>query len=168
MALRDTGIVEHTGEAVEQRLLSSESITRQRLRVLLLDHVRRVVQDDMPAAYTDLAVAQALEASMGAVFACNAYVDAQAPWALKKTDFARMETVLGTLYICIGQLAVAVQPVMPTAMAKLLDAMGIDPALRTFKAICSPWYAQLAESNFQLEQPQGIFPRLELPETEPA
>ena len=41
VALRDTGIVEHTGEAVEQRLLSSESITRQRLRVLLLDHVRR-------------------------------------------------------------------------------------------------------------------------------
>ena len=134
----------------------------------LLAHVGRVTLQEMPAAYTELAFAQALEAWMGAVFACNAYVDAQAPWALKKTDFARMETVLATLYICIVQLAVAVQPAMPGSAAKLLDAMGIDPALRTFEAIGSQWYPLLAESNFKLEQPQGIFPRLELPETEPA
>ena len=58
---------------------------------------------------------------MGAVFACNAYIDAAAPWALKKTDPERgWQTVLATLYICIAQLAVAVQPVMPGSMAKLL------------------------------------------------
>jgi methionyl-tRNA synthetase len=134
----------------------------------LLEHVARAVQHGMPAAYTELAFAQALEAWMGAVFACNAYVDAQAPWALKKADFARMETVLATLYMCIARLAVAVQPVMPGSMAKLLDVMGIDPTLRTFEGIGSDWYLPLAESDFQLEQPQGIFPRLELLETEPA
>ena len=134
----------------------------------LFAHVGRVVQQEMPAAYADLAFAQALESWMGAVFACNAYVDAQAPWALRKTDFARMQTVLATLYICIAQLAVAVQPVMPGSMAKLLDAMGIDPALRNFTAIGSHWYSPLAESDFVLEQPQGLFPRLELVEAEPA
>jgi len=134
----------------------------------LFEHVGRVVHREMPEAYTELAFAQALEAWMGAVFACNAYVDSEAPWALKKTDFARMETVLATLYICIAQLAVAVQPVMPGSMAKLLDAMGIEPGLRTFEAIGSHWYSPLAESDFVLEQPQGIFPRLEMPEAEPA
>lgn len=130
----------------------------------LLAHVDRAIHQEMPAAFTDLAFAQALESWMGAVFACNAYIDAQAPWALKKTDPERMKTVLATLYICIAQLAVAVIPVMPGSMSKLLDAMGIAPDLRDFDAIRSHWYSPLAESNFQLEKPQGIFPRLELPE----
>lgn len=130
----------------------------------LFAHVDRVIHHDMPAAYTDLAFAQALEAWMGAVFACNAYIDAEAPWALKKTDPERMTTVLATLYICIAQLAVAVIPVMPTSMNALLDSMGVAPNLRTFEGVRSHWYSALAESNFRLEKPQGIFPRLELPE----
>ena len=31
------------------------------------------------------------------MFACNQYIDAQAPWALRKTDPDRMHAVLGTL-----------------------------------------------------------------------
>ena len=42
----------------------------------LFAHVDRVIHAEMPAAYADLAFAQALEAWMGAVFACNAYIDA--------------------------------------------------------------------------------------------
>ena len=37
-------------------------------------------------AFEQLAFSQGLEAWMRAVFACNAYVDVQAPWALRKTD----------------------------------------------------------------------------------
>ncbi|GGD51145.1 methionine--tRNA ligase [Erythrobacter arachoides] len=132
----------------------------------LLAHVGRVIAKDMPAAYTDLAFAQALESWMGAVFACNAYIDAQAPWTLKKTDFARMETVLATLYVAIAQLALAVEPVMPTAMDKLLGAMGVGKDLRTPEAIRSDWYAPLETSDFRLAKPEGLFPRLELPEAE--
>ncbi|OYX66550.1 MAG: methionine--tRNA ligase [Sphingomonadales bacterium 32-64-17] len=134
----------------------------------LLAHVTRVVGEEMPAHYTDLAFSQALEAWMGAVFACNAYIDAAAPWALKKTDFARMETVLAVLYQCIAQLAVAVVPVMPGAMGRLLDAMGIDESLRTFTAIGSDWYAPLAGSEFRLGKPEGQFPRLDIPQAEDA
>ncbi|VVT15547.1 methionine--tRNA ligase [Erythrobacter sp. EC-HK427] len=132
----------------------------------LFTHVDRVIHQEMPAAYADLAFAQALEAWMGAVFACNAYIDAAAPWALKKTDPERMQTVLATLYICIAQLAVAVVPVMPGSMAKLLCAMGIGEDLRSPDAIRSHWYSPLAESDFRLDQPQGLFPRLELPAAE--
>ncbi len=125
--------------------------------------VNEAVSRAMPAAYADLALSQAAEAWMGAVFACNAYIDAQAPWSLKKTDAERMETVLATLYICIAQLAVAIAPIIPASADILLDRMGIASKLRNFAGIVTNWYSPLAESDFRIEQPQGVFPRLELP-----
>jgi methionyl-tRNA synthetase len=125
--------------------------------------VRTAVTEAIPAAMSALAVSQAAEAWMSAVFACNAYVDAQAPWALKKTDPDRMETVLATLYICIAQLAVGISPFIPASATKLLDQMGVAPELRTFEGIESNWYSPLAESGYRLDQPVGLFPRLELP-----
>ena len=130
---------------------------------VLLTLINTAVRRDIPEAFEELALSQAAEAWISAVFACNAYIDAQAPWALKKTDVARMETVLGTLYICIAQLAVAIEPIIPASAAKLLDQMGITPELRTFEAISSHWYSPLAEGGFRLDQPQGLFPRLEMP-----
>ena len=130
---------------------------------VLLTLINTAVRRDIPEAFEELALSQAAEAWISAVFACNAYIDAQAPWALKKTDVARMETVLGTLYICIAQLAVAIEPIIPASAAKLLDQMGITLELRTFEAIGSHWYSPLAEGGFRLDQPQGLFPRLEMP-----
>jgi methionyl-tRNA synthetase len=120
----------------------------------------------IPNAYADLALSKACELWIHAVFACNAYIDEQAPWALKKTDPERMQTVLATLYICIAILAVAIRPVIPASVDKLLDSMGVDPQLRTFEAIQGHWYSPLAESGFRLEAPQPLFPRLDLPEEE--
>jgi methionyl-tRNA synthetase len=128
----------------------------------LLDLVGRTVSQAVPEAFADLAISQALEAWMQAVFACNAYIDAQAPWALKKTDPERMETVLATLFICIAQLAIGVRAVVPSSADKLLDQMGISESVRNFEAAGSDWYSPLAESDFRLSQPQGLFPRLEL------
>ena len=134
----------------------------------LFELLDKAVLQEMPAAYERLAFAQALESWIGAVYACNAYIDEQAPWALRKTDPERMQTVLATLYIAIAVLAVAAIPVMPQSMAKLLDAMGIGPELRTFEGIWSHWYSPLAESGYRIDKPQGLFPRIELPESEPA
>ncbi|WP_066652450.1 MULTISPECIES: methionine--tRNA ligase [Sphingomonas] len=129
----------------------------------LFETIDGIVRGSMPRAYEELALSQATEAWIQGVFACNAYIDEQAPWALKKTDTQRMETVLATLYICIAQLAVAIAPVIPGSAAKLLDAMGIAPELRTFEAIGAHWYSPLAEGGFRLEQPVALFPRLEAP-----
>jgi methionyl-tRNA synthetase len=128
----------------------------------LSDFVGNTVGSVMPAAYNTLGMSQALEAWMQAVFACNAYVDAQAPWALRKTDPERMETVLATLFICIGQLAVAISPIIPDSADKLLKHMGISNQAATFVGITGDWYSPLAESGFQLESPQPLLPRLEL------
>ncbi len=124
--------------------------------------VDAAVRDAMPRAYAEIALSQATETWIQAVFACNAYIDEQAPWALKKTDPGRMETVLATLYICIAQLAVAIAPVIPGSAAKLLDAMGIAAELRSFSAIGSHWYSPLAEGGFRLAPPVPLFPRLEM------
>ncbi len=129
----------------------------------LLALVDNVVCEDVPRHFQNLAMSQGLDSWMQGVFACNAYVDAQAPWALKKTDPERMETVLATLFICIAQLAVAVLPIIPDSAAKLLNQMGIPEDVRNYSKINSHWYSVLAESNFKIAQPQGLFPRLELP-----
>jgi methionyl-tRNA synthetase len=116
----------------------------------------------IPEAFESLGLSRACEAWIHAVFACNAYIDEQAPWTLRKTDPARMETVLATLYICIAVLAVAIRPVIPASADRLLDAMGVEPELRTFDGILSHWYSPLAESDFRLSAPTPLFPRIEL------
>jgi methionyl-tRNA synthetase len=129
----------------------------------LFDIVGTAVGKQLPESFEALAMSQGLESWIHAVFACNAYVDMQAPWALKKSDPERMETVLATLFICIAQLAVAVLPVIPESATRLLDQMGIPADVRTFATIGSHWYSSLAESDYRLAQPQGLFPRLEMP-----
>jgi len=134
----------------------------------LLELVVKAIASDIPAAFEDLALHQAVEVWLQAVFACNAYIDAQAPWALRKTDPERMETVLATLYICIAQLAVAIGPVIPASAGALLDHMGVPLEVRGYATIGSHWYSALAESEFRLAAPTPLFPRLELPAEESA
>jgi methionyl-tRNA synthetase len=134
--------------------------------VALFATVDRAITTDIPEAFESLALQQGIEAWLQAVFACNAYIDSEAPWTLRKTDPGRMETVLATLYINIAQLAVAISPVIPASSAKLLDTLGIPAALRTIVGIRSHWYSPLAESDHRIIAPTPLFPRLELPETE--
>ncbi|MES2443788.1 MAG: methionine--tRNA ligase [Pseudomonadota bacterium] len=103
------------------------------------------------AAFHDLALSQGVEAWMGGVFACNQYIDAQAPWALRKSDPERMHAVLATLLGAIRELAVTIQPVVPTAAAALLDQLGPE-----------------GDPDFRIAPPTPIFPRLELRQSEEA
>ena len=98
--------------------------------------------------FQGFAFSAGLEAWMGAVFACNQYVDATAPWTLRKTDPQRMAEVLGALVAAIRMLTVAVAPVIPSSADKLLAL--IDSG----------------QGGVPIPQPQPIFPRLELAEEE--
>ncbi|MGI8706160.1 MAG: methionine--tRNA ligase [Sphingomicrobium sp.] len=100
---------------------------------------------ELEARFDEFAFSVGLEAWMGAVFACNAYVDFAAPWALRKSDPERMADVLGTLVVAIRKLAVAVVPVIPGSAERLIEV--IDSGL-----------------HGGLDQPVPIFPRLELGE----
>ena len=131
----------------------------------LLVSVRRAAEN-FEKAMADLAPSVAIEAWMKAVFACNAYIDAQAPWALRKTDPARMEAVLATLYDAIASLAIMIQPVIPASAAALLDQMGVDGDMRGYDVIGTDWYARLRADSFILSAPKPLFPRLELTEAD--
>jgi methionyl-tRNA synthetase len=82
------------------------------------------------------------------------YIDEQAPWALKKTDTARMETVLYVVADVLRILAILIQPFMPDAMSKLLDQLAVPDDQRTFKYIDHD-----LEPGTALPAPTGIFPR---------
>ena len=119
--------------------------------------------------FENLAFSDGLDHWMKAVFACNQYVDEQAPWTLKKTDPERMKAVLLTLFKQVRDLAIAVRPVVPAASDRLLDQMGIAADQRDYAALANDeWYAALAQSGFVLEKPEGVFPRLDMPEQEAA
>ncbi len=129
----------------------------------LQDQVLSACRDELPAAFEELAFSTGIEAWMRAVFACNQYIDEQAPWTLRKTDPARMVAVLNNLVICIRSLGLAIAPVVPASAAKLLDQLGIPEEERSFAALADDqWFARLVASGFTLSQPVGIFPRLEM------
>ena len=131
----------------------------------LMATVRAACAEELPREFEKLNFSVGLDAWMRAVFACNQYVDEQAPWTLRKTDTARMEAVLMTVFRCVHDLAIAVRPVVPTAADALLDQMGIAANARDYAAIGNAdWFEALVESGFALGQPAGVFPRLELPE----
>jgi methionyl-tRNA synthetase len=132
----------------------------------LLALVRRATAEEVPARFGELALSQGIEAWIRAVFACNQYIDAQAPWALRKTDPERMTAVLAALCEAIVDLAIAISPVIPVASAKLLDQMGVPADERNFTVLADRGrYARLAASGTALEAPSPIFPRIEAPQS---
>src|SRR3954468_19083724 len=121
----------------------------------LLETVRQATAGMLPAHFERLELSQGIEAWLRAVFACNQYIDAQAPWALRKTDPERMKAVLATLYEAIADLAIAVQPVIPGSAAKLLDAIGVPAGERSYAALEDDGrYLRLAASGFALAPPE--------------
>lgn len=136
----------------------------------LLATVHEACAQELPREFDRLSFSTGIEAWLRAVYACNQYVDEQAPWTLKKTDPDRMKAVLQTLFVALRDLAIAIQPVIPSKAAGLLDQLGIPADERGLGALDDKqWFDRLATSGFTIAPPTPLFPRLELPdETEPA
>jgi methionyl-tRNA synthetase len=131
------GILPEAGQAAEDREL--------------LDFVHGIATIDMVEHFDRLGFSFGIEAWMKAVFACNQYVDAQAPWALRKTDPQRMAAVLGTVVAALQELASAIAPIIPGSAQKLLSQLNAG------------------KDGHPIEAPLPLFPRLELEtEAEPA
>lgn len=122
--------------------------------------VSAACREELPAAFDRLAFSVGIEAWMQAVFACNQYVDEQAPWALRKTDPERMRRVLATLCGCIRDLAVAISPIVPVASTKMLDALCIPADARDLAALAA---MDPALGAIRVDSPSPVFPRLDLP-----
>ena len=121
----------------------------------------------LKTAFDDLMLSQGIEAWLRGVYACNQYIDAEAPWALRKTDPERMHAVLRTLVRAIRMLAIAILPVVPDGAGRVLDQLGVEA--RDHAAIDDEgWYGRMVDAAFTMTAPTPAFPRLELPVTEAA
>ncbi|WP_268870307.1 methionine--tRNA ligase [Caenispirillum salinarum] len=105
---------------------------------------------------------EALETIWVVVRAANAYVDRQAPWVLRKSDPARMATVLYVLMEAVRNVAILMQPVVPESAAKMLDQLSIPDDARTFAALGE---GGALTAGTPIPKPQGVFPRYVEPET---
>jgi Methionyl-tRNA synthetase len=64
---------------------------------------------------------RAIKSVLELISACNAYVDTQAPWSLKKTNKIRMEEVLYLVTNIIIKSAIMLYPIIPTSSKKVLN-----------------------------------------------
>jgi methionyl-tRNA synthetase len=116
----------------------------------LLALVEQATATEVPDAFERLAFSIGIEAWLRAVFACNQYVDAQAPWTLRKTDPERMAAVLGTLVAAVRELTNAIAPIIPESADRLMAVLNAG------------------EGGAPISQPAPLFPRLELVDEEAA
>ncbi|TWH33587.1 MULTISPECIES: methionine--tRNA ligase [unclassified Aminobacter] len=107
-------------------------------------------------AMKDQAIHHALAAVFAVVAEANRYFAGQEPWALRKTDPARMETVLWTTAETVRRVAILCQPYMPESASKLLDLLAIAPDARKFANVSE---ASELQPGQELPAPQGVFPR---------
>ncbi|MBV7260022.1 methionine--tRNA ligase [Erythrobacter crassostreae] len=142
-----------------------ENFEKAEADTILLGQVSDACKIELPKAFEDLAFSVGIEAWMRAVYACNQYVDEQAPWTLKKTDPERMKVVLQTLFVALRDLGIAIQPVVPEKAADLLGQLGTPEGERSYADLSDiNWYKRLVESGFVVAKPTPVFPRIEMPE----
>ena len=120
----------------------------------LTDSKQRLLHEAMAAGAA--AFHKALDALWQVIGAANRYVDEQKPWSLKRSDPARMNTVLYVLAEVIRHLATLAQPFMPDSCARLLDFLAVPGDRRTFASLGS---ATVLTPGASLPAPEGIFPR---------
>jgi len=111
---------------------------------------------------------RALGAAWKVLDDANSYFADQQPWVLRKTDEARMQTVLWVTLEVVRRIGLLIQAVMPEAATKLLDALGVEASAdagRTNASGQGPrsyavWDDQLAAGT-PIEKPKPVFPRHE-------
>ncbi|AMB47412.1 methionine--tRNA ligase [Methylobacterium sp. AMS5] len=91
----------------------------------------------------------------------NRYFASEEPWKLRKSDPARMNTVLYVTVETLRRVGLIVQPFVPTAGAALLDLLAVPVNARSFAFTGSEHRLQ---GGTALPAPAPIFPRFEKPE----
>jgi methionyl-tRNA synthetase len=102
------------------------------------------------------AIHSALTAIWEVVADANRYFASQEPWALKKTDPDRMNTVLYVTAECVRQLAILAQPFLPSSAARMLDILAAPSDARDFNSLGE---AGRLTPGTDLPAPSPVFPR---------
>lgn len=108
------------------------------------------------AAMQDFALHHALAEIWAVIAEANRYFANNEPWKLSKSDPARRDTVLYATIETIRQVAILTQPVMPQAMARLLDLLAVPAEARSFASLGE---AGRLTTGTALPAPSAVFPR---------
>jgi methionyl-tRNA synthetase len=108
------------------------------------------------AAMDDYAPHHALAEIFRVVAEANRYFAGEEPWARKKTDPARMGTILYVTAEALRRLAIPLQPFMPASADALLDLLGVAPDARDFTHAGE---ANALAEGAPLPAPAPVFPR---------
>jgi methionyl-tRNA synthetase len=103
-------------------------------------------------------VHEAAGAIITALSSANNYFAGQEPWALKKTDPARMATVLYTTADTVRRLTIPMLAFVPESAARLLTQLGVPEDQRLLVDAQVP---NRLVSGTELPVPQGVFARIE-------
>lgn len=108
---------------------------------------------------------QSLHTALGAIFQvvadANRYFAASEPWALRKTDLERMQTVLYVTAEVLREVGILMQPVTPAAADRLLAILGVADDARDFAHLGA---AGRLVPDTPLPAPSPVFPRYVEPE----
>lgn len=102
------------------------------------------------------AITRYLDAVWAVIADANRYFAAEEPWAKKKSDPQRMNTILYVTAECVRQFAILAQPAMPELAGKLLDLLAIEESQRSFASLAA---ASRLSPGALIPEPQGVFPR---------
>jgi methionyl-tRNA synthetase len=150
----DAKVPAHAADLAKEKLNVHGSLEGARG---LLDHVR--------AAIDRQAFHEMLDEIWRVIRDANRQIDADAPWTLRKTDPARMASVLYVLMETIRHVSILLQPVIPDACGRILDQLAVPADRRDFTAL-GPGDA--LKSGTPLPRPEGVFPRFVEAESEAA
>jgi methionyl-tRNA synthetase len=108
------------------------------------------------AAMKDYALQLILTEIWRVVGDANRYFASEAPWAMRKSEPLRMQTILYVTAEVLRIIAIMTQPFMPVAAGKLLGLLGVPENARNFAEVeLSPGLV----SGTPLPEPFALFPR---------
>lgn len=101
----------------------------------------------------------ALELAIASAMSANQFVEVNKPWALAKTDPAKLAPVMYVLLEMIRQTSLALLPFMPATAQKVLRYLGQPEVLNYGDA--RQW--GLLKAGTQLQKAEPLFPKLQEP-----
>jgi len=137
------------GKIPEPGLFTSEDEELMQAALSALSTARGYIHNQSLHRYCDCVISVA---RLG-----NKYIDTQAPWVLRKSDPARMRTVLYVLIETVRRMSILLEPVIPDSCTRLLDQMGAEDNMRTFQSMS----LQISPGT-EIQKPTPIFPRIEV------
>ena len=91
-------------------------------------------------------------------FNANKYFNDLEPWALKKTNIERMNSILYTIVTQIKNISILLSPIIPTSSDKILDIMNLKKEDRLLKSINNN---NIFNHNLEFKKTSILFKKIE-------